>query len=155
MDVVPESPAELKTLLESERDETCRLRREVSLLQARVRELELTTSMQLSLQVDKFITQKSSFTVCGPDTYEHFQKFSIDSVIHELREKVPDVYAFFMELGNVNRVVQKEGSTSLQECKAIVSLCSILNARCVNVKGLQLLISMMLIARSTGKQVKM
>ena len=55
----------------------------------------------------------------------------------------------------MNRVFQ-EGSEgiSLQERKAVCSLCALLNAGCVNTKGLQLLISMMLIARSTGKQVE-
>ena len=39
------------------------------------------------------------------------------------------------------------------EIKAVTSLCSLLNARSVRTKGLQLLISMMLVARATSKQV--
>ena len=133
-----ESSAELKQLLELERGEKSRLHQEIALLQARVKELEVTSSTQLSLQVEKFMSQKSSLTVCGPDTYEHFQKFSIDGVIHELREQIPEMYSFFMELGNVNRSLQEERSTSLHECKAVSSLCTLLNARCAKVKGLQL-----------------
>ena len=103
---------------------------------------------------------ESSLTACGPDTYEHFEGFSVDG-IHELREQVPDIFAFFMQLADVERHVKLHPDvTSVQERKAIIALCTILNAlctilnaRCGEVKGLQPLISMMLIARSTGRQV--
>lgn len=96
---------------------------------------------------------ESSLTACGPDTYEHFEGFSVDG-IHELREQVPDIFAFFMQLADVERHVKLHPDvTSVQERKAIIALCTILNARCGEVKGLQPLISMMLIARSTGRQM--
>ena len=89
-------------------------------------------------------------TVCGPDTYEHFCQFSLDAVISELKEQVPDIYDLFMKLANVQ---SPSGENSTKEVKAISALCSVLNARSSRVKGMQLLMSMMLIGRSTSKQV--
>ena len=69
---------------------------------------------------------------------------------------MPDIYALFMKLGAVERLHKQSADVTLvQEQKAVSALCTILNARCGKVKGLQLLISMMLIARSTGRQVRL
>ena len=148
------SVAQLTGLLESERAETLKLHQKIALLQARVRELERTTPVSLGQQADLLVSKNNTLIACGPDSYEHFQDFSIDGMIHELREQVPDVYAFFMHLGDVERNVSPGEVSSTQELKAVSSLCTLLNARCNRVKGMQLLISMMLLARSTGRQVR-
>ena len=88
-----------------------------------------------------------SLNACGPDTYEHFCKFSVNQLVEELKNAIPDVYALFMNLGDVNRNVQDDGTTSLNEVKVVSALCTLLNAR---TNGLQLLLSMMLIV---GKEV--
>ena len=148
------SVAELTELLETERDKNQKLHGQISLLEACIRELEQITPMKLGHQADRLTNNESSLTACGPDTYEHFEGFSVDGIIHELREQVPDIFSFFMQLADVERHVKLHPDvTSVQERKAIIALCTILNARCGKVKGLQLLISMMLIARSTGRQV--
>ena len=118
------------------------------LLEARVKELEKMSPVMLTQQADHL--QHSSLILCGPDTPDHFQNFSIDGVIQELQEQAPDMYKFFMQLCDVQRNVSPDSSISIKE---ITSLCTVLNARSNRVKGLQLLISMMLIARSTSKQV--
>ena len=104
-------------------------------------------------QADTFSDKSMSLTACGPDTYEHFCKFSVNQLVEELKNAIPDVYALFMNLGDINRNVQDDGTTSLNEVKVVSALCTLLNARTNRFKGLQLLLSMMLIARSVGKQV--
>ena len=121
------------------------------LLEPRVKELEKTSPVMLTQQADQL--QHSSLILCGPDTPDHFQNFSIDRVIQELQEQAPDMYKFFMQLCDVQRNVSPDSSISIKEIKGVTSLCTVLNARSNRVKGLQLLISMMLIARSTSKQV--
>ena len=59
-----------------------------------------------------------------------------------------------MQLGYVHRNRDQDvTTTSVQEIKAVSSFCTLLNARSSRVKGIQLLLSMMLVARSTTKQV--
>lgn len=91
----------------------------------------------------------------GPDSYEHFCEFTLECMVHELQEMVPDLYGFFMKLGDVSRQISLDGASqehTIRGLKAIYSLCTLLNARSNRVNGLQLLLSMMLIARSTNKQ---
>ena len=40
-----------------------------------------------------------------------------------------------------------------EELKGVMALCTLLNAKSVRVKGLQLMISLMLVARGAGRQV--
>jgi len=146
------SSPQLAELLETERTENVKLQEKIAILEARVQELMQTTPVSLGQQADQLINKSNTLTACGPDTLEHFHGFSIDRMIHELHEQVPDVYALFMQLGDVERNVSS-GGTSAEELKAVSALCTVLNARCSRMKGMQLLISMMLIARSTGRQV--
>ena len=90
--------------------------------------------------------------VQGLCTPTQFQSFSIKTLIHEIRSNAPDVYQLFLCLGKTNRNHTGEG-TSLEERKAIISLCTLLNARQRMANGLQLLLTFMLIAHATSKQV--
>lgn len=47
------------------------------------------------------------------------------------------------------------GSTNTEEVKTVTSICALLNARSTRVKGIQLLINMMLIARLTSKHISL
>ena len=141
----------VSVLLETEQVRNKQLMEKIMLLEARVKELEKTSPVMLTQQADQL--QHSSLILCGPDTPDHFQNFSIDRVIQELQEQAPDMYKFFMQLCDVQRNVSPDSSISIKEIKGVTSLCTVLNARSNRVKGLQLLISMMLIARSTSKQV--
>lgn len=144
--------APIAALLESERAKNKQLTERLVLMEARIQELERTSPATLAQQADQLL-QHSSLIACGPDTPDHFRDFSVDGVIRELRDQVPDTYELFMQLGNIHRNVRSDDSTSTEEVKAVTSLCVLLNARSARMKGIQLLISMMLIARSTSKQV--
>lgn len=146
------STPQLTKLLETERAENEKLHEKIAILEARVHDLMQTTPVNLGQQADQLINKSNTLTACGPDTHEHFYGFSVDRMIHELREQIPDVYALFMQLGDVERNVSS-GGTGVEELKAVSALCTLLNARCSRMKGMQLLISMMLIAWSTGRQV--
>ena len=58
-------------------------------------------------------------------------------------------------MGDTARSSNKCGelNLSVEEMKVVMSLCTILNARCNPFKGMQLLLSFMLIARGTSKQI--
>lgn len=143
------SITQLTEELRSERAQNVKLQEKIHCLEARIRELESTSPSYLTMQVDAL--PQSSLTASGPDSYEHFHEFTVEGMIHELQELVPDLYGLFMHLGDVSRTVGPD-AVSTQKLKAISALCTTMNARSSRVKGLQLLISMMLIARSTSKQ---
>lgn len=144
------SITQLTEELRSERAQNMKLQEKTHRLEARIRELESTSPSYLTMQVDAL--PQTSLTASGPDSYEHFHEFTVEGMIHELQELVPDLYGLFMHLGDVSRTVSLD-AVSTQKLKAISALCTMMNARSSRVKGLQLLISMMLIARSTSKQV--
>ena len=56
----------------------------------------------LSQQVCK-IVQRGEHVVHGPDTKDHFDTFSMDAVMEELKQEVPDVFQLFMSLGEARR----------------------------------------------------
>ena len=83
----------------------------------------------------------------GPDTLEHFTTFSMDAVIEELKSTCPHVYGLLQQLGDTERNAT-EGILP-----GVVALCTILNARSAQVKGVQLLIT--LTAKATSRQVRL
>ena len=139
---------EMAALLESENRD---LQRKIQVIEARIQELERTSASSLAQQADAL--PHTSLTACSPDSYEHFHGFSIDGVICELKEQVPDIYTFITQLADVQWNVGPDEVSRTLELKAVTALCTLLNARCSKVKRIQLLLSMMLISRSTSKQV--
>ena len=109
-------------------------------------------SSQIVQQMDA-LTQHGVQILHGPDTPNTFSEFSMDVVTSELQSIAPDVYQLFVRLGNTDRN-KSDDETPVEERKAIMSLCTILNARSRVANGLQLLLSFMLIARSTSRQVR-
>ena len=83
--------------LEIEHADNRELREKIEMLEARVQQLERTTPQSHAEQADVLV-QHNSLVACGPDTYTNFLNFSIDGVIQELREQVPDIYELFMQL---------------------------------------------------------
>ena len=125
-------------------------------LEARVQELEAKnvpsiSSHLLAQQMDSLL-QHGHHIIHGPNTPDHFHNFSMEAIIDEIRTSAPSVYELFLHLGDTGRNVIGE-STSAEQRKAIMSLCTVLNARSQKVNGMQLLLSLMLIARATSKQV--
>ena len=88
----------------------------------------------------------------GPDTVDHFNSFSIDYVISELHTHAPDVFRLFNMIGNVDHREDAD-NTKIAQLRSVSSLLNLLKCRSVKVLGVQLLLTFMLIARATNKQV--
>ena len=89
----------------------------------------------------------------GPDSLEHLNSFSLADVIRDVRQLAPNLYTLFCDLGDTNRNARDEMLTTHEEIKALTSLCVLANARSQIIKGVQLFMSIMLIARAINKQV--
>ena len=125
---------------------------QIKQLQHEVQKLKRTSEQVLCSQADAVIQHKSAVTQ-GPISLEAFHQLDFQSVITELQIQAPDLYALFMSLGDVKRNTDEKDEVTIEQTKAISSMCSLLNARSARMKGLQLLVSMMLVARATSKQV--
>lgn len=90
----------------------------------------------------------------GPDTMERFSSFTMESVVQEISLQAPQLYQLFHRVGKSqrNRHPETEGYT-VEEIKAVMSLCTLLNASTSRARGVQLLMGLGLIARGTHKQV--
>ena len=99
-------------MLESERAVNRELLGKIQVLEAKIQELERTSVENLVQQAQAL--PHTSLTACGPDSYEHFHGFSIDGVICELKEKLPDLYALVMQLADVKRNVEVPNNSSSQ-----------------------------------------
>ena len=146
------------SLLELEQAKSELLQKQVQTLEARVLELERiqATSFcpELLAQQVQHVLQPGLQVFDGPDSLEHFSNFSVDAVIAELQTNAPDVYRLFMTLGATSRNVQsKDDGIIPEEIRAHTAIFTLLKARSVRVKGIQLLLSFMLIARATSRQV--
>ena len=73
-------------------------------------------------------------------------------LIDELKSSCPELYKLMQHLGNTQRNAVA-GSIPDEELKTVMAICTLLNARSARVKGLQLMISVMLVARGIGRQV--
>ena len=90
----------------------------------------------------------------GPDTIEHFDGFSVDGVLAEMRSHAPAVLQLLNTIGQSSRHDDGTDLARLSQLRVMTSLTSLLKCRSVQVLGIQLLITFMLIARSTNKQVR-
>ena len=152
--ISPPSIEALSEQLAQEREKNAQLQDKVQRLEATIQELKSTSPAHLITQMDTLSPR--CLAVSGPDSYEHFCEFTIEGMVRELQEMVPYLYGFFMHLGDVSRNISSDDAGhghNIRRMKAISSLCTLLNARSNRVNGLQLLVSIMLIARSTSKQV--
>ena len=90
----------------------------------------------------------------GPDSLEHLDSFSLAGIIRDVRETAPNLYSLLCDLGDTSRNARDEVTTTHEEIKALTSLCTLANARSQRAKGVQLFLSIMLIARAVNKQVR-
>ena len=134
------------------------LQRQVKELELKVAELEQKCSLGQTLdeQMQRLI-DPMMISYHGPNTVDNFANFSLDAVMAELRTNAPDVVELLSHLARCERF--EEGITdSNQEhiatLRSTTALCTLLKGRSIKVLGLQLLLSFMLIARATSKQVK-
>ena len=126
------------------------LHKELNLL--RQREHSLVSTTLLDSQMGGLLS--SSLSVFhGPNTVEHFEEFSVDGVIADLQARAPDVVQLFTLLGRMDRHNDGDDLAPLSQLRVMTSLTTLLKCRSIQVAGVQLLLTFMLIARSTSKQV--
>ena len=112
-----------------------------------------TISLSILNSQIRNLTSPSTLVSHGPDTPERLQKFTLNAVITEVRVLVPDLLSLLCTLGETKRNANEKQGLMTEDIKALCSLCILLNARSMRVKGLQLMISMMLTAHGTSNQV--
>ena len=134
------------------------LRPRIQYLESRIKDLE--SKLMVAENRESLIKEADLVIACGsqgshgPDSIDDLSDFSIDAVIAEFQSYAPSLYAFFQQLGHTHRN-SSDTSLPVEEMKALMASCTLMNARSNRFKGLQLLLSMMLIARATNKQVKL
>ena len=153
-----ESPlmASLKQSLQSEKEKNQQLvlhTRKLEEENAKLRGL-LETAFQPDVLVSQVQLMMNSARSAyhGPDTADHFHSFSIDHVISELHTHAPDVFRLFNIIGNADRHEDAEHA-KVAQLQCVSSLLNLLKCRSVKVLGVQLLMTFMLIARATNKEV--
>ena len=142
----------VQALLQAEQTRSEQLALQVEMLESRVCELEQSTHDPLSLQVEE-IAHNGTTVLHGPDTPARFDEFSLAVVTDEIRTSAPDLFSLMNCLADSQRNAASSSEVTVEQRKVVMSLCTLLNARSQRVKGLQLLISFMLVARATSKQV--
>ena len=141
---------QVSTSVETENQE---LRQKIEHLEARVRELEQSSVQTLCAEAASLV-QEGSLVSSGPDTLERFEQYSLDGILSELQMKAPNLLNLVLTIADADRNASfDEAKRSKEQTKAVSSLCTLLNARSERTKGLQLGMSMMLIARATNRQV--
>ena len=132
------------------------LRPRIQYLESRIKYLE--SKLMEAEKHQNLVKEADMVIACGnqsshgPDNIDKLSDFSIDAVIAEFQSYAPSLYAFFQQLGHTSHN-PSEISLPVEQMKALMALCTLMNARSNRFKGLQLLLSMMLVARATNKQV--
>ena len=83
----------------------------------------------------------------GPDTVEHLESFSVDSIVGEFKECCPDILEIFHSLG------KSSDDDPNREAKIVTSLCILMKSYSRKVLGIQLMTTFMLLSRATSRQV--
>lgn len=141
--------------LQTEREKRAALEVEVGLLKRRLETVESAADYQHKLcsEVDGTVSAQN-ILLHGPDTVAHFHDFSMSSVVAELQASCPHIYSLMQRLGSTQRYVHvSDDALPDEELKGVMAICTLLNARSARIKGMQLMISLMLVARASGKQV--
>ena len=131
------------------------LERRVHSLQQSLTDQECLGSMSTSAYKDEIqsLVSSSSMLSDGPNTIERLETFSLSDLISNVRQVAPTFYSLLCDLGDVRRNARDADNLTQNEIKAFVSLCILANARSRQTKGVQLFLSIMLIARAVNKQV--
>lgn len=139
--------------LAQEREEKRQLQAKVVSLEERIVQLEqesLYSPAQLSRELLVLLSPECA-SHHGPDTIVHFESFSVQTVIDEMLRFAPNLYGLLKSLG-ARASITNDG-TQLEDVKVAMSLSILLKCRSVRVLGIQLFITLMLLARSTSRQV--
>ena len=89
-----------------------------------------------------------------PNTVSRMAEFGLDTIVADLEMYSPALFHLFRQLGDTSRNRRMDGCLCVEEMKSITSLCILLNARSNRFKGLQLLLSMVLVGQGGGKQAR-
>ena len=120
-------------------------------LECRIHQLEQAQSEfspdNLLVELDA-LTQRNVAAYHGPDTVEHLERFSMDTITADFVQHAPHLYQLLCKLGQGRCQSDTQKST-----QAIMCLCALMKGRSKMVLGMQLLITFMLIARATSRQV--
>ena len=126
------------------------LRQKVQLLEDRVRELE-QPSQQLTSEVNSLLNPTLAL-YHGPNTIENFEAFSMESLMAEFTSLAPNLYTLVTTLtGQTEQCTDNIAGSN--DIMTVMSLCTLLKCKSQKVLGMQLQIALMLLARSTNKQV--
>lgn len=120
---------------------------------------QLEQQMQQAIPVVMYKEEFSALTeenmfFSGPDSLGHLDSFSISSIFLAIKEKAPNLVSLFCDLGETRRNARDEKSTTQEEIKTLTSISTLANARSQRSNGIQLFLSIMLIARAVNKQVR-
>lgn len=124
------------------------LQEKVTQLEDRVRELE--QHLEFSREINSLLAPNLSL-YHGPNNIANFEGFKMDSLVEELVKVAPNLYSLFQTLGQTSRHATDDHGTDVM---TVMSICTLLKCRSQKVLGVQLLITLMLLARSTNKQVR-
>ena len=141
---IPQHFANLQAILTKERETNAKLQERVRQLESQLEQRQ--TPALLDLQMEAMLNP-DNIVYHGPDTVEHLEHFSMGDIISEFKQNAPQLHELFQSLG------KSSNDTCANETKIITSLCALVKSRSRKVLGLQLMISFMLIARATNKQV--
>ena len=131
-------------------------------LESEVRELRQSASQKYSMSAADYqrglqleiesVPYTRQLLFHGPDTVERFKDFSMGGIIDELKTTCPEMYKLMQKLGNT-QTNAVPGSVPDEELKCVMATCTLLNAHSARVNGLQLMMSLMMVARSISRQV--
>ena len=146
-----DTTADLQSSLAAAQARNDQLEREVAQLKKKLAEQEAATTKRLTGQMQSLVSP-GLMVHHGPDTVPHLHSFSIQSILEEFSGHAPDVLDLLKQLGNCGRF-DDDDSVHIATLRSVTALSTLLKCRSAKVLGLQLLLSIMLIARATNKQV--
>ena len=126
--------------LENEKEKVCVLESRVKVLEAERSSFSFSSEFLSLLQPQNAIYH-------GPDTIFHFQSFSMDAIVAEIQQSAPHLF------GLLKSMAAAGDGQRLEEVRVATSLSILLKSQSIKVLGVQLLITLMLLARSTNRQV--
>ena len=142
--------SDLRIELERVREEKKQLQCKIDELEARLAQKEHVSQSLLSSEHDGLVDPKNT-AYHGPDTISHFKDFNMDRLLAEISKQAPNLFTLLTSLSQSPRA---EAIDDDHAVRVAMSVSILLKCRSVRVLGVQLLITLMLLARATSRQVK-
>ena len=150
------SQSSLESLLMRERAKTDALITRVYQLEEQIQSMQQYDRVATyKAEFSNLLSDSTSMLCCGPNSLQNLDSFSLSSILHDIQMKAPNIFSLFNDLGDTSRNSRSDTSNFTdEELKALTSLCTLANAKSQRAKGMQLFMSIMLIARAVNKQVR-